>query len=63
VFTAHGGYTSGQAYVDGLVPAVYVGAAVLGVGALAALFSPGRRRAAVGAPALAQATGAGASSR
>jgi EmrB/QacA subfamily drug resistance transporter len=63
VFTAHGGYTSGQAYVDGLVPAVYVGAAVLGVGALAALFSPGRRRAAVGAPALAQATGVGASSR
>jgi EmrB/QacA subfamily drug resistance transporter len=62
VFTARGGYTSGQAFVDGIVPAVYVGAAVLGLGALAATLSPGRRTAEAG-PALAQATGAGASSR
>jgi EmrB/QacA subfamily drug resistance transporter len=43
VFTAHGGYTSAQAYVDGLVPAVWVGAAVLFVGALVALLVPGRK--------------------
>jgi EmrB/QacA subfamily drug resistance transporter len=43
VFTAHGGYTSGQAYVDGMVPAVWVGAAVLFVGALVALLVPGKR--------------------
>ena len=42
VFTAHGGYTSPQAYVDGLVPAVWVGAAVLFAGALIALLVPGR---------------------
>jgi EmrB/QacA subfamily drug resistance transporter len=43
VFTANGGYTSAQAYVDGLVPAVWVGAAVLFVGALVALLVPGRK--------------------
>ena len=55
VFTAHGGYTSAQAYADGLVPAVWVGAAVLIAGALIALLVPGRRQsaeAAVAAPAL-----------
>ena len=46
VFAAYGGYASGASYVDGLVPAVYVGAAVVGLGALAALAIPGRRRAA-----------------
>jgi cytochrome c biogenesis factor len=45
VFTNAGGYTSPQAYVDGLVPAVWVGAAVLAVGALIALLAPGRRAA------------------
>jgi cytochrome c biogenesis factor len=49
VFTDAGGYGSPQAYVDGLVPAVWVGAAVLAVGALIALLVPGRRRAAVSA--------------
>ncbi|MGO8873871.1 MAG: MFS transporter [Acidimicrobiales bacterium] len=44
VFSAHGGYRSGQDYVDGLTPAVYAGAAVVAVGALAALAVPGRRR-------------------
>jgi MFS family permease len=43
VFTNAGGYTSPQAYVDGLVPAVWVGAAVLAVGAVIALLVPGRR--------------------
>jgi MFS family permease len=44
VFTSYGGYESGQAFVDGLVPAVWVGAVVVGIGALAALFIPARRR-------------------
>jgi len=44
VFTAHGGFTSGQAYVDGLIPAVWVGAAVLFTGALIALLVPGKAR-------------------
>jgi len=43
VFTGAGGYTSPQDYVDGLIPAVWVGAAVLAVGALIALLIPGRR--------------------
>ena len=42
VFTSSGGMGSPQAYVDGLVPAVWVGAAVLAVGALAALLIPRR---------------------
>ena len=42
VFTDAGGYASPQAYVDGLVPAVWVGAAVLAVGALIALLVPRR---------------------
>jgi EmrB/QacA subfamily drug resistance transporter len=44
VFTSYGGYESGQAFVDGLVPAVWVGAAVVGLGALTALFIPRKRR-------------------
>jgi EmrB/QacA subfamily drug resistance transporter len=47
VFTSSGGYGSPQDYVDGLIPAVWVGAAVLGVGALIALLVPGKRLAAV----------------
>jgi EmrB/QacA subfamily drug resistance transporter len=42
VFTDAGGYGSAQAYVDGLVPAIWVGSAVLAVGALVALLVPGR---------------------
>jgi cytochrome c biogenesis factor len=45
VFTSRGGYESGQAFVDGLVPAIWVGAVVVALGALAALFIPRRRRA------------------
>jgi nitrate/nitrite transporter NarK len=52
VFSAHGGYTSPQAFVDGLLPALWVAAGVLAAGAGAALLVPGRsRRAASGAPA------------
>jgi EmrB/QacA subfamily drug resistance transporter len=44
VFTSRGGYESGQAFVDGLVPAIWVGAVVVAVGAMAALLLPHRRR-------------------
>jgi EmrB/QacA subfamily drug resistance transporter len=47
VFTHAGGYGSPQDYVDGLIPAVWVGAAVLGVGALVALLVPRKRAASV----------------
>jgi EmrB/QacA subfamily drug resistance transporter len=46
VFTGAGGYGSPQDYVEGLVPAVWVGSAVLAAGAMAALLVPGRRAAA-----------------
>jgi len=40
VFTSHGGYTSPQAYVDGLVPAMWVGTGVLLLGAMVAAVLP-----------------------
>jgi MFS family permease len=40
VFTSHGSYATSQAYVAGLVPAMWVGAAVLAAGALIALALP-----------------------
>ncbi len=43
VFSTHGSYRSGQDYVSGMTAAVYVGAAVVAVGAVAALVIPGRR--------------------
>ena len=48
VFSGAGGYDSGQAFVDGLRPALWVGAAVLAAGAGAALLVPGRGRREVG---------------
>ena len=45
LFARFGGYESAQTFVDGMVPAVYVGAALVGVGAVAALTIPGRARA------------------
>ncbi|WP_280235264.1 MFS transporter [Nocardia cyriacigeorgica] len=42
VFAAHGSYTSPQTFVDGVVPAVWVGAAVVAVGALVSLCLPRR---------------------
>ncbi len=45
VFTSHGGYTSPQAYVAGLTPALWVGVAVLAGGALIALVLPFSTRA------------------
>jgi MFS family permease len=46
VFTSHGGYVSSQAFVNGLVPSMWVGTAVLGTGALIALVLPFSTRAA-----------------
>ncbi|HWF25821.1 MAG TPA: DHA2 family efflux MFS transporter permease subunit [Solirubrobacteraceae bacterium] len=40
VFTSHGSYASHAAFVNGLVPAMWVGVAVLGVGALIAAVLP-----------------------
>jgi EmrB/QacA subfamily drug resistance transporter len=40
VFSSHGSYASPQTYTDGMTSAVYVGAAVLAVGALVALLIP-----------------------
>jgi EmrB/QacA subfamily drug resistance transporter len=45
VFTSHGGYVSPQAFVNGLVPALWVGVAVLGSGALIAAALPFNTRA------------------
>ncbi len=45
VFTSHGGYGSPQEFVNGLVPAMWVGAAVLGIGALVPLLLPFSTRA------------------
>jgi EmrB/QacA subfamily drug resistance transporter len=45
VFTSHGGYRSPQAFVNGLTPALWVGAAVLAVGALIAIVVPFSTRA------------------
>jgi cytochrome c biogenesis factor len=44
VFSRYGGYETPNTYVDGLVPAVWVGAAVVAAGAAAALLMPRRKR-------------------
>jgi predicted MFS family arabinose efflux permease len=48
IFTASGGYTSAQAFLDGLLPALWVGVAVLAAGALVVLALPFRTRQAAG---------------
>src|SRR5215469_7254748 len=45
VFSAHGSYASGQAFVSGLSPAVWVGGAAVAVASAAALLLPRMRRA------------------
>jgi len=45
IFSHYGGYESPATYVDGLTPALWVGAAIVGAGAIAALFVPRRKRA------------------
>ncbi|MBS1880295.1 MAG: DHA2 family efflux MFS transporter permease subunit [Actinobacteria bacterium] len=49
VFSGSGGYTSPQAFVDGLVPALWVGTAVLVAGSLVAMLMPSGRSAREGA--------------
>jgi EmrB/QacA subfamily drug resistance transporter len=44
IFAHYGGYGAPQHFVDGLRPAVWVGAGIVGVGALAAMAIPARRR-------------------
>ena len=60
VFTGSGGYSSPQAFVNGLLPAMWVGVAVLAAGALIVLALPfGSRAAVAGEPAGAGAGDAG----
>ncbi len=44
VFAHYGGYGSGQSFVDGLTPAIYVGAALVAAGAVASLGIAKKRR-------------------
>ncbi len=44
VFSSYGGYGSGETFVDGMTPAIWIGAAFVALGALAALAIPRRRR-------------------
>lgn len=44
VFSANGSYASPEAFVDGMVPAVWVGTAVVAMAAVVALAIPARRR-------------------
>jgi MFS family permease len=46
VFSHAGGYESGQAFTDGMIPAVYIGAAVVLLGSVAAFAIKRSRRAA-----------------
>ncbi len=43
VFAGQGSYVSGQAFVDGMVPAIWVGAAIVAIAAIMAALIPGRR--------------------
>jgi predicted MFS family arabinose efflux permease len=44
VFSRYGGYGSGQTFVDGMTPALWIGAIAVGLGAVAAFAIPARRR-------------------
>ncbi|MEU7553047.1 DHA2 family efflux MFS transporter permease subunit [Streptomyces sp. NPDC044571] len=44
IFSANGGYASPQNFVDGLVPAMWVGAAAVAAATLSMLIAPGRRK-------------------
>jgi EmrB/QacA subfamily drug resistance transporter len=50
VFSHYGGYQTPDSFVQGVTPALYLGAAIVAIGAGAALLIPRRRRAAAGAP-------------
>jgi MFS family permease len=53
IFSSHGSFVSPDAFVDGMRPAFYVGAALLVAAAIAAVALPRRKRDAVLKPALA----------
>jgi EmrB/QacA subfamily drug resistance transporter len=44
IFASNGSYASPQAYADGVAPAIWVGAILVGIGALIALALPGKTR-------------------
>jgi hypothetical protein len=44
VFASYGGYGTPQSFVDGLTPAIWVGAIVVGAGSLISLLIPRRIR-------------------
>jgi EmrB/QacA subfamily drug resistance transporter len=46
IFAHYGGYGTGESFVNGLTPAIWVGAVVVGLGAIAALLIPARSKAA-----------------
>lgn len=60
VFSAQGGYGSASLFVDGLVPALWVGAGAVALAAALALLMPRQRKADGPAPALSGGTPAGA---
>jgi MFS family permease len=45
IFSANGSYASGQAFVDGMIPALQLGAMVVGIGAVVGLAIGARPRA------------------
>ncbi len=47
VFSSAGGYGTAQTFVDGLVPAIYIGAGVVALGSIAAFAIPSRKQPAV----------------
>jgi EmrB/QacA subfamily drug resistance transporter len=60
VFTGAGGYTSPQAFVNGLIPALWVGVAVLAAGAFVVLMLPFRTEASADTPILTEIVSAAA---
>jgi EmrB/QacA subfamily drug resistance transporter len=51
VFSAQGGYESASRFVDGTIPALWLGCAAVAVGALLAVTTPWRRTTSIGDPA------------
>ncbi|WP_274561371.1 MFS transporter [Streptomyces spiramyceticus] len=51
VFAARGGYESADTFTDGTIPALWIGAGVVGLAAVVALLIPSRHEAAAPAPA------------
>jgi EmrB/QacA subfamily drug resistance transporter len=50
VFSHYGGYGTPESFVRGVTPALYLGAAIVAIGAAAALFIPRRRKVSTAAP-------------